>query len=193
MGLLYFHFIGELWLCSTTIVYIRADGHWSHWLIDYWSLPPFLLLLYFHFIRELWLCSTTIVYIRADGHWSHWLIDYWSLPTFLLLLYFPFIENCGCVPLQLYICVLTDIGLIDGSSTILPFYRFQTDDVTARLAKEHYFIDMFSPKLNLFCWRYQFNVRCIYRCTHILLVTLFRYNAYIDAIHNTPILMTLSS
>ena len=53
--------------------------------------------------------------------------------------------------LQLSRGVLTGIGLIEGSSTILPFYRFQTDDVTARLTKEHYFIDVFSPKLNLFC------------------------------------------
>ena len=43
------------------------------------------------------------------------------------------------------------IGLIDGSRILLAFYRFQNDDVTAGLAKEHYFIDMFSPKLNLFC------------------------------------------
>ena len=30
-------------------------------------------------------------------------------------------------------------------------YKFQTDDVSARLAKERYFIDVFSPKLNMFC------------------------------------------
>ena len=29
-------------------------------------------------------------------------------------------------------------------------YIFQTDDVSARLAKERYFIDVFSPKLNMF-------------------------------------------
>ena len=34
--------------------------------------------------------------------------------------------------------------------SIFPFYKFQTDDVSARLAKERYFIDEFSPKLNMF-------------------------------------------
>ena len=34
--------------------------------------------------------------------------------------------------------------------SIFPFYKFQTDDVSARLAKESYFIDVFSPKLNMF-------------------------------------------
>ena len=34
--------------------------------------------------------------------------------------------------------------------SIFPFYKFQTDDVSARLAKERYFIDVFSPKLNMF-------------------------------------------
>ena len=33
--------------------------------------------------------------------------------------------------------------------SVFPFYKFQTDDVTARLAKERYFIDVFSPKLNV--------------------------------------------
>ena len=32
---------------------------------------------------------------------------------------------------------------------MFPFYKFQTDDVSARLAKERYFIDVFSPKLNI--------------------------------------------
>ena len=34
--------------------------------------------------------------------------------------------------------------------SLFPFYKFQTDDVSARLAKERYFIDVFSPKLNMF-------------------------------------------
>ena len=34
--------------------------------------------------------------------------------------------------------------------SIFPCYKFQTDDVSARLAKERYFIDVFSPKLNMF-------------------------------------------
>ena len=33
--------------------------------------------------------------------------------------------------------------------SVFPFYKFQTDDVTARLAKERYFINVFSPKLNV--------------------------------------------
>ena len=33
--------------------------------------------------------------------------------------------------------------------SIFLFYKFQTDDVSVRLAKERYFIDMFSPKLNI--------------------------------------------
>ena len=33
---------------------------------------------------------------------------------------------------------------------IFPFYKFQNDDVSARLTKEHYFIDVFSPNLNTF-------------------------------------------
>ena len=34
--------------------------------------------------------------------------------------------------------------------SIVPFYKFQNDDVSARLAKERYFIDVFSPNLNTF-------------------------------------------
>ena len=34
--------------------------------------------------------------------------------------------------------------------SIFPFYNFQTDDVSARLAKERFFIDVCSPKLNMF-------------------------------------------
>ena len=32
--------------------------------------------------------------------------------------------------------------------SIFPFYKFQNDDVSARLSKERYFIDVFSPNLN---------------------------------------------
>ena len=39
---------------------------------------------------------------------------------------------------------------MDDFFSIFPFYKFQTDDVSARLAKERYFIDVFSPKLNMF-------------------------------------------
>ena len=41
--------------------------------------------------------------------------------------------------------------------SIFPFYKFQTDDVSARLAKERYFIDVFSPKLFAYT----------YLCTHV--------------------------
>ena len=34
--------------------------------------------------------------------------------------------------------------------SIFPFYKFQNDDVSARLSKERYFIDVFSPNLNTF-------------------------------------------
>ena len=34
--------------------------------------------------------------------------------------------------------------------SIFPLYKFQTDDVSARLAKERYFVDVCSPKLNMF-------------------------------------------
>ena len=32
--------------------------------------------------------------------------------------------------------------------SIFPFYKLKNDDVSARLAKERYFIKIFSPKLN---------------------------------------------
>ena len=52
--------------------------------------------------------------------------------------------------------------------SLFPFYKFQTDDVSARLAKERYFIDVFSPKLNMFWWRYNLCVFAYtYLCTHV--------------------------
>ena len=57
-----------------------------------------------------------------------------------------------CVHNVRYICNVIKIclTLMASKYAIFPFYKFQTDDVSARLAKERYFIDVFSPKLNMF-------------------------------------------
>ena len=79
--------------------------------------------------------------------------------------------------------------------SIFPFYKFQTDDVSARLAKEHYFIDVFSPKLNMLndvtIYTYLRTHICVHMCTHILLMTSLGNCAYFDAINVKHILMTL--
>ena len=50
----------------------------------------------------------------------------------------------------------------------LLFLLLPTYDVSARLAKERYFIDVFSPKLNMFWWRYNLYVFAYtYLCTHV--------------------------
>ena len=70
--------------------------------------------------------------------------------------------------------------------SIFLFYKFQTDVVSVRLAKERYFIYMLSPKLNIFhdvtIYTYLRTHICVHMCTHILLMT---------SLGNCNILMTL--
>ena len=43
---------------------------------------------------------------------------------------------------------LEQCSLINPKFSIFPFYKFHTNDVSARLSKEKYFIKIFNPKLN---------------------------------------------
>ena len=39
----------------------------------------------------------------------------------------------------------------DPKYSIFPFYKFHVNDVSARLSKEKYFLNIFNPKLNRTC------------------------------------------
>ena len=73
-------------------------------------------------------------------------------------------------------------------------YKFQTDDVSARLAKERYFIDVFLQNKTYFdgvtIYTYLRTHICVHMCTHILLMTSLGNYAYFDAINVKYILMT---